>query len=125
MNTILRSSLILLALSSLALAQSAPKKSQSNSAKPQNAAATPATSGANGAGQHDAATNKNQGSGSHTGNMIGNHKDVMETVDKNPSSGSHTGNHKDPIGTAAGPSAAGKNSPAAQPTPTKSPNSSH
>jgi UDP-2,3-diacylglucosamine pyrophosphatase LpxH len=69
---------------------------------------------------------KNQGSGSHSGNMVGNHKDVMETLDKNPNSGSHTGNmsgnHKDVMGTAAAPSAGGKNSPATQPAPASKPN---
>jgi hypothetical protein len=97
MNTILKSSLIMLSLSTFALAQSAPTKT----------AASPASSSASNAGQHDAAANKSQSSGSHAGNMVGNHKDVMETVDKN--TGSHTsnmsGNHKDVMGAAASPSA--------------------
>jgi len=104
MNTMLKSSLILLALSSFALAQNAPVKTQGNSPKTQTAA--PVTSGANSnAGQHDAAANKN--SGTHTGNMVGNHKDVMEAVDKNSSShsGGMSGNHKDMMGTAPNPSA--------------------
>jgi hypothetical protein len=101
MNSILKSSIILLALSAVALAQSAPKKSPSNSPKTQSAAA-PAASTNSGASQHDAAANKNQGSGSHSGNMIGNHKDVM--------------------GTAAAPSAGAKNSPATQPAPASKPN---
>jgi hypothetical protein len=125
MTTILRSGLFLLALSSVALAQSAPRKSQET--KPQNAAASPAISRANGnEGQHDAAAGKNQASASHSGNLIGNHKDVMEAVDKNSNSGSHSGgmsgNHKDVMGTAAAPSAGGKNSPAAQPAAPSKPN---
>jgi hypothetical protein len=114
MTTRLRSGLFLLALSCFALAQSAPRKSQETN--PQTAAAS------GNAGQHDAAaTNK-----PHSGNLIGNHKDVMEAVDKNPNSGAHSGgmsgNHKDVMGTAAAPSAGGKNSPAAQPAPPSKPN---
>ncbi len=83
MTTISKSVLILLALSALTLAQSAPKKSQANPTTPQ----TAATAGSeNAKGQKDAAANK-KGSGSHTGSMSDNHKDVMETVAPNPSTG--------------------------------------
>jgi hypothetical protein len=132
MTSILKFSLVLLILSSFALAQSAPKKSQANPPKPQAAATTPAAS-ENGKGQKDAAV---KASGSHSGNMIGNHKDVMGVAaDKNQGSGSHsgnmTGNHKDVMESVApNPSTSGKTQPAsgsqpatgpaAQPTPAPS-----
>ncbi len=68
-------------LPTLALAQSAAKPPQAN------LKASSAAASQNGKSHKDAAA---KGSGSHTGSMIGNHKDVMETTVPPPSAGSKT-----------------------------------
>ena len=88
--------MIVLALFAIGFAQGAPKKSQASAAPAQQVAS-------NQGGQKDAAAKK---SGTHSNNMIGNHKDVMTAdANKNQGSGSHggnaVGNHKDVMGATA------------------------
>jgi hypothetical protein len=92
--------LIAVFLPALAVAQSAPKRTQAPS-KPSSAATSPQ----NGKGQKDAAA---KGSGSHTNNMIGNHKDVMEATAPAPATGGKTQ-----------PATSSAASPAAQPAPNR------
>jgi len=114
MTTVSKYFVIVLTLSAVVLAQSASKKSQPS---PQKAAGTSSVSG-NGKGQKEAAA---KGSGPQS-TMSGNHKDMMMGVatDKQQSSGSNSGNmvgnHKDVMMTVApAPAAGSKNQPAASP----------
>lgn len=121
MTTLMKTVLVTLILSALALSQGAPGKSQASSSK---TAASSAPS-LNGKNQKDVATK-----GSHASTMSGNHKDIMgAAADKNQGSTTHggnmIGNHKDVMeSTAPAPAAGGKTpaptsnaSPATQPTP--------
>ncbi len=114
MTTVSKYFAIVLVLSAVVLAQSPSKKSQPS---PQSASSTPAASG-NGKGKKEEAA---KGSGPQS-SMSGNHKDMMMSVvaDKNQGSGSHSGNmvgnHKDVMMSAApAPAAGGKTQPAASP----------
>lgn len=93
-----RTILIALFLPAFVLAQDTPKRTQSPS-KPSSAAAAPAES-QNGKGQKDAAA---KGAGSHTGNMIGNHKDVMEATAPAPAAGKKTQPAASPAASPAAP----------------------